>query len=162
MLHEHVACPSVGWSNTTTRDIFSFASQTKSSFRVSQRKERCRKRREHSRKLRLGHGQAGRAKGDAEGRRRQGQPVGAVNPMLGVDMDAYLHDLREKIQSGEVHVGAETLGADALPISFDAATNPAWKACSAVISDIRDQSACGIPCPKSGFEISGLKFQGIS
>jgi len=72
-----------------------------------------------------------------------GQPVGAAEAMCGVDMDAYLLHLREQIKSGEVNVREEALSADDLPESFDAATNPAWKACSAIIGDIRDQSACG-------------------
>jgi cathepsin B len=75
--------------------------------------------------------------------RYEGQPLGAAKAMCGVDMDAYLLELRGKVLSGEVEQGKETLHAEDLPDSFDAATNPAWAVCSAIISDIRDQSACG-------------------
>lgn len=75
--------------------------------------------------------------------RFEGQPVGATKAMCGVDMPSYLNDLSEKIERGEIHVNSGALRAEDLPESFDATSNPAWAGCSEVISEIRDQSACG-------------------
>ena len=75
--------------------------------------------------------------------RFDGQPVGAAKAMCGVDINLYLQNLRSSIESGEVQVDETEVQANDLPESFDAASNPAWKSCATVISDIRDQSACG-------------------
>ena len=71
-------------------------------------------------------------------RRFEAQPVGAAKELCGVDMDAYLADLSEKLKTGDVRVAHDRTGetADDLPDSFDAATNPAWKSCSAIIADV--------------------------
>lgn len=72
--------------------------------------------------------------------RFEGQPLGASQPLLGVKLDSKAR-LDAAVKEGRVKVvGFE---ADSIPDEFDSATNPAWKACSKVIGDIRDQSNCG-------------------
>ena len=74
--------------------------------------------------------------------RFEGQPVGAAKVLCGVDIPAYHADLHAKVASGAIR-NVTSLRTTDLPDAFDAATNPAWSACSKVIGDIRDQSACG-------------------
>merc|ERR1719199_199536 len=70
-----------------------------------------------------------------------GMPVGHSKPLMGVNGN-WSSDLQLSILKGDVEPFVPTWSATAsIPDAFDSVTN--WPACAKILSDIRDQSACG-------------------